>query len=250
MDFSFDYDLISAWLFCVFYFGRAGSLLLPRPSVAAAPLAADHRLQGCALRCSGAPGAFPAQGWNPCLLTPGPPGEPRKHLLFGLQSGVSAGAGWGEGCCPSACEGACPAVSWCWPEPWGSLQEGREASPGGPLGTELPACRGRGLQAGLYGEAPGVCCCVSGAFCVSRVPCSLHMMSTPWSEAARWEGGGPPPGRRASLVQAPTTPALPAACGPSWPGGGAFTVSPPSLQGRPVGRTSYHIRPTPVRAPW
>lgn len=130
-----------------------------------------------------------------------------------------------------------PASPWCWPEPWGSLQEGREASPGGPHGNRAYGVRGGGAASrpGAYGDARGVCCCVWCVLCVSRVPCSLHVMSTPWSEAARWEGGGPPP---------------PAASGPSWPGGGAFALSTPSLQGRPVCGTSYHICPTRVRAPW
>lgn len=190
------------------------------------------------------PGLGPVSPARQVAPHPRPPGQPRKHLLFDLQSGASAGAGWGGGCCPSACKGACPCVSWCWPEPWGGLQEGREASPGGPRGNRAHCLQGVRPPGRALRGSGGVLLCLWCLLCVSRVPCSLHMMSTPWSEAASWEGGGPPPRRWASRLQAPATlPRLQLAAVLAW-GRGAHHVTSQS-PGSPCGRDELPHPPDP-----
>lgn len=73
-----------------------------------------------------------------------------------------------------------PASPWCWPEPWGSLQEGREASPGGPHGNRAYGVRGGGAASrpGVYGDARGcVLLCLVRFVCVPRpllVACDVN----------------------------------------------------------------------------
>lgn len=109
------------------------------------------------------PGLGPVSPARQVAPHPRPPGQPRKHLLFDLQSGASAGAGWGGGCCPSACKGACPCVSWCWPEPWGG-------SPGGEGGESWRSpWDPSSLRAGGAASRPGFTR-LGGCAAVSLVP--------------------------------------------------------------------------------
>ena len=202
------------------------------------------------LRGSGAPGVFPAQGWDPCLLlgkwllTPGHRGSPGSTCSLIFSPGPRPERVGEEAAAHLLAKALVPASPGAGPSPGGGLQEGREASPGGPRGNRAHCLQGVRPPGRALRGSGGVLLCLWCLLCVSRVPCSLHMMSTPWSEAASWEGGGPPPRRWASRLQAPATlPRLQLAAVLAW-GRGAHHVTSQS-PGSPCGRDELPHPPDP-----